>query len=113
NEVRVDIYAGLLDLADAASAAADHIRVRSLMLFGANDGSVTLTAVCDALARLRSPSTAIYYLNAPHLILQMSDNLRAFADIRAWIGGLSPPSRSDAKAAVDLARLCRARLTAG
>ena len=112
-EVRVDTYSGLMALADAASAAAPGIDVPTLLLFGANDGSVTRTAVCDAQARIpRSLLSSVFYVDGPHLLLQMADNKRAFADIDAWMSGAPPPSNSDANIAADFARLCRARRAA-
>ena len=113
-DVRVDTYAGLMALADAASVAASRIGVPTLLLFGANDRSVTPASICDAQARIRrSLLSTVFYNYGPHLILQMSDNERAFADIEAWMGGTPAPSLEARDVATDLGRFCRAQRAAG
>ena len=113
-DVRVDTYAGLMALADAASVAASRIGVPTLLLFGAHDRSVTLASICDAQARIRqSTLSTVFYNYGPHLILQMSDNERAFADIKAWMWGTPAPSLEARDVATDLGRFCRAQRTAG
>ena len=110
-DVRVDTYAGLLTLADTASAAAVHIETPALLLFGANDRSVTLTAICHARSRLAGRLTAVYYNQGPHLVMQMAANERAFGDVEAWMMGESPPSLVDSAFATNLASICRGHQT--
>ena len=110
-DARVDTYAGLLALSDAASAAALRIDVPTLLLLGANDRSVTLAAVCNARSHMRSQLgprlITIYYRRGPHLVLQMSDNKRAFTDIAAWMSERTTPSLADSAFASDLGGVCR------
>ena len=113
-DVRVDTYAGLMALADVASISASRIDVPSLLLFGANDGSVTLASVCDAQTRIRqSLLSTVFYADGSHLLLQTLDNERAFTDIKAWMSGTPPPSLENENVATDLPRFCRTPHVAG
>ena len=91
-EVRIDAYAGLIDLSSQASAAAAAVTVSSLVLLGSGDRVVPLVSACAAYARFAAPKAGLYYKDAPHRLLQARDSAAVFADILAWIERSPLPS---------------------
>lgn len=91
-EVRADTYDGLIDLTDSATAAAERIATRTLLLFGRGTGIVKKRSLCYAFADLDGDVTGIQYPGAPHLLLHARDWQRIARDIERWVGGEAPPS---------------------
>jgi alpha-beta hydrolase superfamily lysophospholipase len=86
-ETRVDTVWGLVNLMDAAFAAADGIDAPLLLLYGARDEVIPKQPTAEVLAKVmaRGRARAAYYPNGYHMLLR---DLRADAvlgDVLAWI----------------------------
>lgn len=105
-EVRADTYDGLIDLTDSATAAAEQITTRTLLLFGRATGIVKKRSLCYAFADLDGNVTGIQYPAGPHLLLHARDWERIAQDIERWIGGEAPPSLAAGGGAVAATTAC-------
>lgn len=83
--VRADTYYGVIQLADAASAAAADIQVPVLLLHGGADELVHRRSICAAQQAMAPASTLKLYADAPHLLLHWQQHQRVWADIDLWL----------------------------
>ena len=95
---RVDAIHGLVDLMDAALAAAPRFHAPALFLYGGKDQLVPPRATEATWAALPKEATRAYYPDGYHLLLRDKGRAAAIGDIVAWIahphwGGL--PSGAD------------------
>lgn len=105
-EVRADTYDGLIDLTDLATAAAERIATRTLLLFGRGTGIVKKRSLCYAFEDLDGDVIGIQYPGAPHLLLHARDWQRTALDIEGWIGRQTPPSLAAGGGAVAATTAC-------
>lgn len=83
-DVRIDTYAGLVELTDAASAAAYDVKVPTLLLYGGEDETIDPVAIKkaeDALGRV----TTKRYPKAPHLLFQSIYKDEILQDTLRWV----------------------------
>ena len=99
---RVDTIYGLVDLMDEALAAAPHLRLPALLMYGAHDEIVPRRAMAVFVAHL-APHRAgrdrlAYYPQGYHLLLRDLEGAAVARDVAGWI--FDPerplPSRADA-----------------
>lgn len=97
---RFDMGAGLLDLMDAACAAAENVHVPYILLHGMGDRIVPSGPVRDTIELLprRPDSKLAFYKNGYHLLLRDKDGPIVAADIVAWIDNHEAPLPSGADA---------------
>lgn len=85
---RVDAVYGLVDLMDAAQAAAPNVRGPLLVLYGDRDDLVPKPPTCALLSKLRDrPQGAlrvVLYPHGYHMLFRDLDGGRVVADIAAW-----------------------------
>jgi len=85
---RFDLGYGLLDLMDAAVAAARRLHAPYIMLHGVGDKIVPAGPVRSVIAVLpkRDDSRLAFYKNGFHLLLRDKNGPKVAADVAAWIG---------------------------
>ncbi len=85
---RFDLGYGLLDLMDAAVAAAPRLHEPYIMLHGVGDKIVPAGPVRSVIAVLpkREDSRLAFYKNGYHLLLRDKNGPKVAADVAAWIG---------------------------
>ncbi|MEI6203113.1 MAG: lysophospholipase [Enhydrobacter sp.] len=85
---RFDLGYGLLDLMDAAVAAAPRLHEPYIMLHGVGDKIVPAGPVRSVIAVLpkREDSRLAFYKNGYHLLLRDKNSPKVAADVAAWIG---------------------------
>ena len=102
---RVDALAGLVDLMDAAVAAAPLLRVPALLLYGGRDALVPSAAVAaswQALPRGGAGGPRIaYYPHGHHLLLRDLTRAVPIGDVTAWLGDPSAALPSGAEQAAE------------
>ncbi len=96
-ETRFDTLRGLVDLMDAALAAAPEFAARSLFLYGAHDDLVPPPATRATWRALPPGPTRALYEHGYHLLLRDLGRARPLADILAWIANPLAPLPSDAE----------------
>jgi alpha-beta hydrolase superfamily lysophospholipase len=95
-ETRVDAIAGLVQLMDAAYAAADPLRGPLQSLLGEHDEVVPPGAQTAMVSRLRAtPCLHIVYPEGWHLLLRDLQREVVWRDIIAWIDGEPLPSAQE------------------
>ncbi|MBR0672107.1 alpha/beta fold hydrolase [Neoroseomonas soli] len=104
---RVDAIAGLVDLMDAAVAAAPRFRAPALLLYGGQDRLVPAAPTRRLLSALPDPARqrAGFYPEGYHMLLRDTRGDRVARDITAWSmdSRLPLPSGSEAAARAWLA----------
>jgi alpha-beta hydrolase superfamily lysophospholipase len=97
----VGMLAGLVDLMDAAQAAAPDVRGPVLVLAGRRDQVVPPAATAAAWARLPPGVRRAFYLGGYHLLLRDRDRALVDADILSWLADPESwlPSGADINAA--------------
>jgi acylglycerol lipase len=108
HRTRLDTLRGLVNLMDAALAAAPHVRGPAFFLYGGRDELVpkrATAAVWHALPA-RDGIRLGYYPDGYHLLLRDKDRAQVIGDILTWIADpdLPLPSGTEARAAAWLAR---------
>jgi len=83
-ETRIDAVYGLVDLMDAAFAAAERITAPTLVLYGENDDLVPKAPTFAMLRRLRAPHRVAIYPKGYHMLLRDLDGAVVRADVAAW-----------------------------
>lgn len=83
-EVSVDMYAGLVDLADAASKAAAEAPQPALLLYGSEDKTIHPKSA-RAAAKALQMGQFCYLPGAPHLVLQWRDGGAIIEAVAAWL----------------------------
>ncbi len=101
-ETRIDAIWGLVNLMDAAAAAADRIEAPLLLLYGARDEVIPKQPTVEVLGKLMATGRvrAAYYADGYHMLLR---DLRAepvLGDVLAWIRDhrAALPSGAEARA---------------
>lgn len=92
---RIDTIYGLVDLMDSAHAAAPHLGVPVLLLYGAKDEIVPAPPVGDVLAAMKEAEVdvaAICYPDGYHMLLRDLQRKTVWRDIAAWIAAPDAPS---------------------
>lgn len=102
---RVDAIAGLVDLMDAAYAAAPKIRTPLLVLYGEKDQIVPQSAFEKTVARMGGAPDIAIYRNGWHLLFRDLQGPIVQHDVWYWIvrGGPHLPSGADRRAMERLA----------
>ncbi len=99
--MRLDAVAGLVDLMDAAVAAAPHFRAPALLVYGGRDRLVPPGPTRRLLAALPEPShqRTGFYPEGYHMLLRDLQAETVARDIAAWALDFGAPLRSGAEAA--------------
>jgi acylglycerol lipase len=90
---QVAVLAGLVDLMDAAQAAAPHVHGPTLVAYGERDMLVPASAMGVAWSRLPAETRRAAYPNGYHLLMRDRDRQAVIGDVIAWIrspAGLLP-----------------------
>jgi alpha-beta hydrolase superfamily lysophospholipase len=110
HDTRVDALEGLVDLMDAALAAAPAQRERALFLYGGHDDLIPKRATRAAWSGLPAAGPGggpreAYYADGYHLLLRDLERAPRIADVLAWLRAPDAklPSGSDRLAAAWLA----------
>ena len=112
HETRIDTVYGLVDLMDAAQAAAPRLKGRTLILYGERDELVPPAPTQYFFSHL-PPSDGgaawriAIYEGGYHMLLRDLDGARAWADIAAWITDPNAPLPSGADARAATPPTCR------
>jgi len=83
-QVRLDTYDGLIDLTDAASAAAGSVNLPILIFYGEKDDTVAPVAIDNARKAIERV-TFKSYPQAPHLVLQSTVQDDAIKTALTWL----------------------------
>jgi len=96
---------GLVDLMDAALAAAPRLPPNTMLLYGGKDELVPKQATTATWRALPPGARTAFYENGYHLLLRDQDRALPIGDIAAWILARPPtlPSGADRQAAAWLA----------
>ena len=97
---RVDAIEGLVDLMDAAFAAAPALEGKFLLLYGRRDEIIPAEPSFEVLAQLRARTAAraAIYDRGYHMLLRDLAAETAWKDIAAWIDDAQAPLPSGAEA---------------
>jgi acylglycerol lipase len=98
-KTRIDTVAGMVDLMDAALAAAPRIERRTLVLYGANDQIIPSQPTCRLLHGLAAGGDwrFAYYPGGYHMLLRDLQAARVLDDVAHWMLGDGPlPSGQEA-----------------
>jgi len=90
-ETRIDAVHGMVNLMDAALAAAPRLRTQALILYGANDKIIRKKPTRLMLVSLRAPGRIAYYPAGYHMLLRDLQASVVWRDILAWIGNPGAP----------------------
>jgi acylglycerol lipase len=106
HSTRVDAVRGLVDLMDAALAAAPNFHARSLFLYGGHDELIPPKATAATWRALPPGPARAFYPEGYHLLLRDLNRTSPIDDILAWMRDPSAPlpSGADHAAATWLAR---------
>jgi alpha-beta hydrolase superfamily lysophospholipase len=106
HETRFDTVRGLVDLMDAALAAAPRFRARALFLYGGKDELIPDEATAATWRGLPEGPVRAFYPAGYHLLLRDNDRVVPLDDILYWMRHpeLALPSGGDRAAAAWLAR---------
>lgn len=96
---RLDTLAGLVDLMDAATAAAPRFRERALLLYGGQDTIVPDKASARMLRSLPPEPRIAFYSGGYHLLFRDLGRARPIGDTVAWLADPDAPLPSGADAA--------------
>lgn len=100
---RVDAVRGLVDLMDAALAAAPRFNAPALFLYGGKDELIPDRATAATWRALPAGPVRAFYPGGHHLLLRDLGRDVPIGDIVAWIVGAPLPSGADTAAAAWLA----------
>ncbi len=85
-EVRIDALYGLVTLMDQALAAAERVKVPTLVLYGANERLSPLRAQSALLRRLQAEHRAVICPRGHHALLRDRNAEVVLRDVVRWIG---------------------------
>ena len=94
-QTRIDAIYGLVNLMDAALAAAPAIEVPMLVLYGGRDELIPRGPVELMMSRLTGPYRVIVYRDGWHMLLRDLQAKTVWRDIASWIKDQSAPLPSD------------------
>ena len=102
HRTRFDTLRGLVDLMDAAIAAAPDVREPALVLYGGRDDLVPKQATTKTWRALPASAQSAFYPEGYHLLLRDMDRDLPITDVIAWMHapGAPLPSGADAAAGV-------------
>jgi alpha-beta hydrolase superfamily lysophospholipase len=97
-ETRIDSLYGLVNLMDAALAAAPRLQGRMLILYGANEELIPGRSVDSLLQRLpeNSERRIAHYKTGYHMLLRDLGAAKVYRDVAAWISAPDAPLPSGA-----------------
>jgi acylglycerol lipase len=106
HETRFDAVRGLVDLMDAALAAAPHFNAPALFLYGGKDELIPDKATAATWRGLPPGPVRAFYPAGYHLLLRDHERITPIDDILAWMRrpGVPLPSGADRAAAAWLAK---------
>jgi alpha-beta hydrolase superfamily lysophospholipase len=96
---RIDAIYGLVDLMDAAAAAAPKLTLPTLVLYGANEEVVSVEAArafVESLPRPPAPIRVAVYAEGYHLLFRDREAETVTEDVAAWIQAPGEPLPSGA-----------------
>ena len=96
---RVDSIRGLVDLMDAALAAAPRFHAPALFLYGGKDELVPDEATAATWRQLPAPERRAFYPGGYHLLLRDLDRSLPIGDVVAWMRNPAAPLPSGAEPA--------------
>ena len=96
---RVDAIHGLVDLMDAALAAAAKFEAPGLFLYGGRDQLVPAEATASTWRRLPTGARRAFYPDGYHLLLRDLHRAGPLADVVGWLDAPNAPLASGADAA--------------
>jgi acylglycerol lipase len=101
HSTQVSVLAGLVNLMDAAQAAAPHIAGPALVAYGAHDMLVPESAMGVAWSKLPPGTRRAVYPNGYHLLMRDKDREAVIGDVIAWMDAPAAflPSGADVAAA--------------
>ena len=99
HDTRFDSIDGLVNLMDAAAAAAPHLGVPSLFLYGGKDELIPPEAVARVWRALPTGPVRAFYPEGYHLMLRDHERGVPIGDIIGWLLDSSAPLPSGAEAA--------------
>jgi alpha-beta hydrolase superfamily lysophospholipase len=96
---RVDVVRGLVDLMDAALAAAPALPARTLILYGGRNELIPPAAMRALWGALPNGAVTAFYPEGYHLLLRDLGRMAPIQDIVGWITepGAPPPSAAAAR----------------
>jgi alpha-beta hydrolase superfamily lysophospholipase len=95
HETRIDAIYGLVDLMDAALAAAPRLDAAALVMYGAKDDIVPREAIehfVDALPLDPRRQRLAWYEDGYHMLLRDLEGTKVQADVAGWILSHAPPA---------------------
>jgi acylglycerol lipase len=106
HETRFDTIKGLVNLMDAALAAAPHFHAPALFLYGGKDELIPTAATAVTWRELPAGPVRAFYPAGYHLLLRDHERITPIDDILAWLRrpGVPLPSGADRAAAAWLAK---------
>jgi acylglycerol lipase len=96
---RFDAVRGLVDLMDAAQAAAPDLHARVLLLYGGKDELIPPRATAATWRALPPGAEEAFYPAGYHLLLRDRDRATVIGDVTAWIADRAAPLPSGAQQA--------------
>jgi len=98
HNTRFDSIAGLVDLMDAAAAAAPRVDVPALVMYGGKDELIPPRAMAAVWRALPAGVTRAYYPDGYHLLLRDLERGVPIGDILSWLWDPAAPLPSGAAA---------------
>lgn len=98
-KTRIDAIYGLVDLMDAATAAAPRLKLPTLVLYGANEEVISVEAArafIDTLPPPPAPVKVAVYADGYHLLFRDRGAQTVIGDVAAWIAAPEGPLPSGA-----------------
>jgi dienelactone hydrolase len=99
HDTRVDAIKGLVDLMDAAAAAAPRFHAKALFLYGGKDELVPARATAATWRALPAGPVRAFYPDGYHLMLRDKERAVPIGDILAWVRDPEAPLPSGAERA--------------
>ena len=99
HRTRFDTLRGLVDLMDEAVAAAPHVRVPALVLYGGRDDFVPKSATAATWRALPASAREAFYPEGHHLLLRDLDRALPITDVVRWMHDPGAPLPSGADGA--------------
>ncbi len=82
---RVDAIYGLTHLMDDAYAAPEHIKTRSLLLYGFKDQVIPRAPIDDIKDRFATPTKTIFYDGGYHMLTRDLQGESVLSDVAGWV----------------------------
>ena len=85
HKTRIDTLYGMVNLMDAALKSAPHVRIPTLVLYGAHDQIIPKNATARMITRFSNAPTVVVYPDGYHMLLRDLQGGVVLDDISAWI----------------------------